>query len=395
MLRCPTKKSLSKTVMKKKLIFDIDRRLIHYGDWINLILVLALSCVGVLFVFSATYTPQQPISAFAAKQAFGVVSGLFIYLLIFFTNRRVLQLWGTIFYYITLLLLVFTLVKGSIGMGAQRWISLGFIKFQPSELAKLFFPAFFTSTLGIEHAQRPSRIAYVQVISIMFFSFLLILKQPDLGTALIILFSGILLLWLGRVGRGFFIGLAFITAIGAPIAWKMLKPYQKQRVMVFLGEGAHRKERYQIEQSQIAIGSGCICGKGFLQGTQSHLHFLPESRTDFIFSVICEEAGLIGAIIVMLLFGMLFLRAFINIALIRELSQQLLAIGLITPTILSTIINISMVLGLLPTVGIPLPFITYGITHIWIGFASMGWYNNIVARSRALPHQPGRNLDPF
>lgn len=378
--------------MKKRLIFDIDRRLVHYGDWINLLLVLALSCVGILFVFSATYTPQRPISPFAAKQALGVASGLIIYLLIFFTNRRVLQLWGTIFYYVTLVLLVFTLVKGSIGFGAQRWISLGFTKFQPSELAKLFFPAFFITTLMLEQGKRPAALAYVQVISIMLISFLLILKQPDLGTALIILFSGTLLLWLARIGRGFFIGLFIVTALGAPIAWKTLKPYQKKRVIVFLGGGEHQKERYQIEQSQIAIGSGGICGKGFLQGTQSHLHFLPASRTDFIFSVICEEAGLIGALLVIILFGILFLRALINIAGIQELSQQLLAIGLIAPTILSTIINISMVLGLLPIVGIPLPFITYGNTHLWMEFAAMGWYNNIVARSSRA--EPG-SFDPF
>lgn len=383
--------------MKKRLIFDIDRRLVHYGDWINLILVLALSCVGLLFVFSATYTPQKPISACAAMQAFGVVSGLMIYILLFFTNRRVLAMWGTVLYYITLVLLVFTLAKGSIGMwGAQRWISIGFIRFQPSELAKLFFPAFFITTLGLEQGRHPSKMAYFQVISIMLISFFLILKQPDLGTALIILFSGILLLWLAHIGRAFFISLCIIAAIGAPIAWKTLKPYQKQRILVFLGGGEHRKERYQIEQSQIAIGSGGICGKGFLQGTQSHLHFLPASKTDFIFSVICEEAGLIGAIIVIMLFGLLFLRALINIAQIQELSQQLLAIGLITPTILSAIINISMVLGLMPIVGIPLPFVTYGVTHLWIEFAAMGWYNNIVARSgKFAPFgQPGRALDP-
>lgn len=371
--------------MKKRLVFDIDRRLIYYGDWINLALVIALSIIGFLAVLSATYTQNIPISSFATKQAFGIVTGLLIYLTIFFTNRQVLQTWGTIFYYVTLVLLIFTLVKGSIGMGAQRWISLGFTKFQPSELAKLFFPAFFTTTLGIDRGRIPTKTAFFQVISIMSLSFLLILKQPDLGTALIIGFSGVLLLWLARVGRGFFITLFLLGALGAPIAWKMLKPYQKQRVIVFLGGGEHKKERYQIEQSQIAIGSGGVFGKGFLRGTQSHLRFLPESRTDFIFSVICEEVGFVGALVVIMLFCLLFLRAIINISYMTEPAEQLLAIGLITPTILSTIINISMVLGLLPIVGIPLPFITYGSTHLWIEFAAMGWYNNIVARSSALP----------
>lgn len=377
--------------MKKRLIFDIDRRLLHYGDWINLFLVLTLSCIGLLAVFSATYTPERPISSFTTMHAFGIISGTIIYLLTFFTNRRVLEIWGTIFYYVTLVLLIFTLIKGSIGMGAQRWISLGFIRFQPSELAKLFFPAFFTTTLNLNQSPRPESKAYAHVIIIMIISFLLILKQPDLGTALIILFSGILLLWLARIGSNFFICLILITTLGAPIGWKILKPYQQRRVIVFLGGGEQHKERYQIEQSKIAIGSGGIWGKGFLQGTQSHLRFLPASRTDFIFSVICEETGLIGALIVIILFGLLFLRALINIASVQELSQQLLAIGLITPTIISAIINISMVLGLMPIVGIPLPFITYGNTHLWIEFAAMGWYNNIIARSQASPG----SSDPF
>ncbi|MCL5436652.1 MAG: rod shape-determining protein RodA [Candidatus Dependentiae bacterium] len=368
--------------MKKRLIFDIDRRLVYHGDWLNLILVLILSAIGLLSIFSATYPSPQPVSGSVAMQAFGIASGTIIYLLIFFTNRRVLTLWGTIFYYVTLVLLAFTLVKGSVGMwGGQRWISLGFVRFQPSELAKLFFPAFFVTTLGLEEGKRPTQWAYFRVLSIMLVSVLLILKQPDLGTALILLFSGILLLWLSRIGRVFFTGLTIICALGAPIAWKLLKPYQKQRVIVYLGGGQEQKERYQIEQAKIAVGSGGIWGKGFLQGTQSHLHFLPASKTDFIFALICEETGLVGALTVILLFVILFLRALLSVSRIREPSQQLLAIGLITPTILSTIINICMVLGLMPIVGIPLPFITYGSTHLWIEFAAMGWYNNIVARS--------------
>lgn len=370
--------------MKKNLIFSFDRRLIHHSDWANFVLILILSTIGLLFVFSATYTPESPISSLFLKQFFGVISGIGIYWGVFLMNHRALQRWGSIAYYLSLLLLAFTLAKGSVGMGAQRWINLGIIKFQPSELAKLFFPAFFTSALTPD--ERPIRgfSNFLPILIILGISFILVLKQPDLGTALIILFSGILLLWIAQIGRTFFIACTIITLLAAPISWKLLKPYQQKRIIVYLGGGAKNRERYQIEQSRIAIGSGGLWGKGFLKGTQNQLNFLPANQTDLIFSVICEEMGFIGAFIVLALFCLLFLRALQRIALLQQVSTQLLATGLIAPFVIAAFINMSMALGLLPIVGIPLPFITCGVTHLWIGFAGMGWYNNIVTRGSML-----------
>lgn len=365
----------------KSLSLDLDRRKFRLFDWGSFYIILALSVLGLLFVFSATYKPDEPISGFFTKQLFGVVTGLAIYWLMFSLNYKTMQQWGTVLYAATLGLLVFTLLKGSVGMGAQRWINLGFIKFQPSELAKLFFPAFFASTLAPEETDEFHLPAFLPILAVLGVSFLLILKQPDLGTALIVLFGGIVLLWLAHIGRAFFIGALVLAALAAPIGWSHLKPYQKNRVIVFLGGGASRQERYQIEQSRIAIGSGGMLGKGFLQGTQIHFNFLPESRTDFIFSVICEEMGFMGAALVIILFCLLFLRALLQIAQIHLLGPQLLAVGLIAPVLLSAVINIGMVLGLLPIVGIPLPFISYGITNLWIAYACMGWAANIIART--------------
>jgi len=367
--------------VRKGLLFDFDRRLLHYADWGNFILVVLLSVTGLFFVYSATYSAGAWPSSFFLKQLFGVLSGIALYGAIFFMNGRVLQRWGAAAYYLTLLLLVFTLVKGSVGgWGGQRWINLGFTKFQPSEVAKLFFPAFFVSTLDPEgvrtHASR-----FFIIIVVLLVSAILVLKQPDLGTAVIILSSGAILLWLARIGKTFFICAFVLAGICAPLAWSHLKPFQKQRVIVYLGGGSSRRERYQIEQSQIAIGSGGLWGKGYLKGTQNQLSFLPANRTDFIFSVICEELGFVGASTVILLFLLLFMSALWRISQLSSISSQLLAVGLIAPSIISMIINISMVIGLLPAVGIPLPFITYGISHLWIGFASMGWYNNVVARA--------------
>lgn len=359
---------------------SVDRRLFRYFDWLGFLLILALSSIGLLFVYSATYQPDKPLLPFFHKQLFGVVSGIAIFLIISCIDYRKLQRWGYFLYFFTLALLIFTLIKGSIGLGAQRWINVGFFKFQPSELAKLFFPAFFTYYFASENKSNFSYKDFIPVFSILSISFLLIRKQPDLGTALIIAALGLIMLWLAGINKKFFIGLFLTLIITAPISWKFLKPYQKQRIAVFFGEGDRHKERYQIEQSCIAIGSGGLWGKGFLQGTQNILQFLPESRTDFIFSVICEEWGFIGAIAVILIYLMLFLRWFYIIGTIKTTHAQLLATGLIIHIILSTMINIGMVIGLLPIVGIPLPLLSYGITHSWITFASLGWFNSIAMR---------------
>jgi len=367
--------------MRKGLIFSFDRRMLLYGDWLNFVLILALSIIGLFSVYSATYRPNIWASTYFLKQLFGVITGIGIYLLVFFMNNKALQRWGAICYYITFALLIFTLIKGSVGMGAQRWINLGIIKFQPSELAKLFFPAFFVTSLMPDTQTGSTAPRFIPVIGALVLSCLLVLKQPDLGTAVIIFLSGALLLWLANLRTSIFLGALIVGGICAPLGWSHLKPFQKQRILVYFGGGASRHERYQIEQSQIAIGSGGIFGKGYLKGTQNQLSFLPENRTDFIFSVICEETGFVGALTVILLFFLLFLRALYRIKQLPSATSQLMAIGLITPLMIAMVVNISMVIGLLPTVGIPLPFITYGITHLWIGFAGMGWYNNIVTRA--------------
>lgn len=359
---------------------SIDQRYLRYFDWIGFLLIIILSCSSLLFVYSATYQPDRPILHFFNKQAFGVISGIGIFILTSFIDYRRLERWGYFLYFITLLLLIFTLIKGTIGLGAQRWINIGILKFQPSELAKLFFPAFFTYYIAAVGTSQPTFRDFVPILIVLGLSTLLILKQPDLGTAIIVAVSGLTLLWLAGIGKRFFIYFIGCLLFTAPITWKFLKPYQKQRIAVFLGEGNRKKERYQIEQSCIAIGSGGLWGKGFLQGTQNTLQFLPESRTDFIFSVICEELGFFGAVGLLLIYLLLFLRCFAIIGTIKTIPAQLLATGLIIPIVLSTIINIGMVTGLLPIVGIPLPLMSYGITHSWITYASLGWFNSIAMR---------------
>ncbi len=307
-------------------------------------------------------------------------SGLFIYGTCCAIDYRTLTRWGYYAYYFSLGLLVFTLLKGSIGMGAQRWINLGIIKFQPSEFAKLFFPSWMAFYLILQDKMRYSFKDYVPILAVLAISFILILKQPDLGTALILLFSGTAMLWFSGIGKNFFKAAFFCSLLGAPLFWKVLKPYQKQRIAVLFGEGDERKERYQIEQSKIAIGSGGLFGKGFLKGTQNKLLFLPESRTDFIFSVLCEEAGFLGALFILVLYSALFMRFILVIGTIKDFSTQLLSLGLVIHIIFSVCVNMAMVIGLLPIVGIPLPLMSYGITNVWLTFASLGWFNSIAMR---------------
>ncbi len=360
---------------------SLDRRYFLHFDWISFGLTIALSMIGLLFVYSSTTTPQVPYSLFFKKQVCGILSGFAIYFFFCVTDYRKLCRAGYFVYFIVVALLCYTLVKGKLGMGAQRWIDLKFFAFQPSEAAKLFFPAFFTYFLYTENDTPIYTIeSFSPLLATLSVSCFLIAKQPDLGTALVVFGSGIVMLWLAGIGKKFFRWGMLLFLITAPLSWKMLKPYQKQRIMVFMGAGDMRKERYQIEQSKIAIGSGGLLGKGFTQGTQTQLRFLPESRTDCIFSVLCEETGLLGALLLLLLYAGLFIRILYRLSCAPTYFAQLLGVGLLLPIIFSAFTNIGMVCGLLPMVGIPLPLISYGVTSLWITFATLGWIQGIMTR---------------
>lgn len=359
----------------------IDRRFLQSFDWISFFVTVALALFGLLFIFSATYKPDVPYSIFFKKQALGLVGGFIIYCACCIIDYRSLMRWAYFGYFGVILLLIFTLIKGSIGLGAQRWIDLGFVKIQPSELAKLLFPAFTIYFLYTQNDNEPLSFRdFIPILILLGISFVLILKQPDLGTALIVLICTTIILWLAGLSKTFLMCSVALGLLCAPLLWQVLKPYQKQRILVFFGEGNAKKERYQIEQSKIAIGSGGFFGKGFLQGTQNKLSFLPEGRTDFIFSVIAEELGFMGTLLLIILYLILFWRFFVVIASINVAYVQLLAIGIILHIVISTIINMGMVIGMLPVVGIPLPLVSYGVSNLWVICASLGWFNGIAMR---------------
>lgn len=353
-------------------------------DYITFFLTAVLSMCGLILIYSATYTADQPFSLFFVKQCFGLCSGIIIYFLCLLPDYRTIIRYGYIAYFGTILLLIFTLIKGSIGMGGQRWINLIFFKFQPSEITKFLFPAYVVNYL---HTQKKivihSFALFIPMLVILGLSFILILKQPDLGTALIILLSGLIICWLAGLDKKFFLYSALIFLFMGPIIWSVaLRDYQKNRIIVFFGHGDQKKEGYQIEQARIAIGSGGLWGKGLFNGTQNKLRFLPESRTDFIFAVLCEELGLCGALFIIFCYMCLFFRSFLLITTLKDTYTQLFAGGLLLPILLATIINISMVLGMLPIVGIPLPLMSYGLSNLWITIACLGVFQNIMIRCR-------------
>lgn len=359
-------------------MFVLHGRYFRYFDWLSFSIVCALSIIGLLFILSATYIPEQPYSFYYKKQLIGCLFGFIIYGLLCLADYRVCMRWAYFSYVALLALLAFTLVKGSIGMGAQRWINLFFFKIQPSELAKILFPGFASYHLySYKNTDRFYFSDFIPIIVMLGISFILIKKQPDLGTALIVVFVGFFFLWLAGMSRWIFISGFLFCVLAAPLLWQCLKPYQKNRIEVFLGAGQSNKERYQIEQAAIAIGSGGLLGKGFLQGTQNKLNFLPASRTDFIFAVISEEWGFAGALMIIILYCILFLRMCTTIQRMNDSHSKLLASSVIAHVLFSTIINIAMALGMLPIVGIPLPFISYGLCNLWVTFASFGWIQGI------------------
>ncbi len=331
------------------------------------------------FLYSALRTtPIVPYSLYFKKQLGGFLLGIILYWSFIFIDYRTLMRTGYFAFFGVIGFLLFTLIKGSIGMGGQRWLNLFFFKFQPSEIAKPLFPAFVAYYFFTHKKPHYGSLKdFVPLLCVLSISFLLIAKQPDLGTALIILFSGLLLFWLAGMPRTFFLIGFVVSIVAAPLLWYALKPYQRNRIAVFFGHGTTHKERYQIEQATIAIGSGGLQGKGLLQGTQNQLQFLPESRNDLIFAVVCEEWGFVGALIVLLLYTFLFVRILYIIQCIDAPYLQLLATGLLMHLLLSTFINIFMVIGFLPIVGIPLPFMSAGLSNLLISFASLGWIQTI------------------
>jgi len=298
-------------------------------------------------------------------------------------------------YALTLLLVVAVDLRGFIGMGAQRWIDLGIIQLQPSELmtvALLLALARYFHHLGNEE---DLKIRFLILPSLMIFlPVVLVLKQPDLGTAIMLLMGGAVMFFLAGVRLRLFVLMGTAAGAAVPIAWRFLRDYQKSRIYTFLDpDNDPLGAGYHILQSKIALGSGGLFGKGFLLGTQSHLSFLPEKQTDFIFTTLAEEFGLFGALTLLGLYCGIFAYSFAIALRSRNHFGRLLGAGISTNFFLYVFINTAMVTGLIPVVGVPLPLISYGGTAMLTVMLGVGLLMSVgvdrdVRLNRAGERQP-------
>ncbi len=340
----------------------------YHLDGLLLLAIGAVVLMGLIILLSAGN--QEP----------GIMPRQFIRLGIAFTLLVVVAqipiryyLWVVPMIYLSgIALLVAVLLIGDIGKGAQRWLDLGVVRFQPSEMMKLAVPMM----IAYYFANRPLPCTLTNALvclTIIIVPVLLIAKQPDLGTSLLIASSGIFGIFLAGLPWKYIITMGVLAICGAPVLWLFMHDYQRQRVLMFIDPESDPLGRgYHIIQSKIAIGSGGFFGKGWFDGTQSHLSFLPERSTDFIFAVLAEEFGFVGVLVLLILYFLLIIRCAWISAHAQETFTRLLA-GSITFTLaIYIIINIGMVSGLMPVVGLPLPLVSYGGTSIVTLMAGFG-----------------------
>lgn len=331
-------------------------------------LLLALMFLGLLILYSAS---NQNIGMIF-RQSLRLSLAVFIMLVLAFIPPHKYRLWSPWLYGSALILLIAVIIMGKIGKGAQRWLDLGLFRFQPSELMKLVVPMMTAWYFDQKSVPLNFRSLFIGGI-LIFLPALLIAKQPDLGTALMVIFAGLCVVFLAGISLRIVFTVLLSIGLAAPLLWHILHDYQKQRIITFLNpERDPLGAGYHIIQSKIAIGSGGAFGKGWLAGSQSHLNFLPEHATDFIFAVCGEEFGFIGSFLLITLIVLIAMRSLFIASRAQTTFTRLLAASLTMTFFLSAFVNIGMVMGMLPVVGVPLPLVSYGGTAMVTFLASFG-----------------------
>jgi len=328
-------------------------------DILLILSILALGAIGVV----AMYSSDGGEVSYYTKSHFIRFSVFFSMMLVLsFIKLRFWHYVGYIFYVIVILLLIYAYLYGITVSGSQRWINLYFINLQPSELMKVAIIICFAKYYHRIQINSVNNFRNLLIpIVILLLPIMLVLSQPDLGTSILIALSGLVVIWLSGVNIKYFVYSTLALIVSAPFVISFLKPYQKLRILTFfnperdpLGAG------YQIIQSKIAVGSGGLAGKGFLKGTQSYLEFLPEKHTDFIFTLFSEEFGFLGSVGLLLVYSLMIYRIISIGTLNRSFFGKLYCYGFGSAIFIYVVVNMSMVLGLLPIVGSPLPIMSYG-----------------------------------
>ena len=352
-----------------------SRRLLQI-NWLMVVLICLTASIGFVMLYSAAGGNLEP---WATRQMVRFGLGLVGMVIVAMIDIRIWMQLAYPAYLVSLALLGSVEIIGSGAMGAQRWIDLGFFQLQPSELVKVAMVLALARYFhGRTHAQIGNPLFLIPPLLIVFVPAALVLRQPDLGTAVLIIAVGGGLFFLAGVRIWKFLLLIVAAVAAVPIAWQYLHDYQRQRILTFfdpetdpLGSG------YHIMQALIALGSGGMFGKGYMQGTQSNLDFLPEKQTDFNFTMLSEEFGFVGAITLIGLYLVLIVFGYAIALRSRNQYGRLVALGLTSAFFLYIFINIAMVMGLIPVVGVPLPLVSYGGTALLALLFSFGLVLNV------------------
>jgi rod shape determining protein RodA len=359
-----------------------DRRLITHFEWVLPLMALGVAGLGVLTVYSATFTPgSEGMPTLAARQLTWVTAACAaMFIAIAFDYRR-LEGGAPAIYLLVLASVLAVPLIGRVGGGSRRWITLGPVSLQPSEFMKMALVLMLARQLArTRQAHLGLRDALIP-LALTAGPAAVILLQPDLGTAAMLCVASVSMLILGGVRLRWLGLLAAPGLVLAPLVWGHLKGYQQRRILTFLNPDLDPLGAgYHVIQSKIAVGSGMMWGKGFLRGTQNHLQFLPEQHTDFIFSVFAEEWGFVGVMLLMAFYLALVLRALVVAGRARDRFGVLLVLGVTSIVFWQVVVNVGMTTGLLPVVGIPLPFFSYGGSSLLCLFTGIGLVMNVSMR---------------
>ncbi|MBQ9698270.1 MAG: rod shape-determining protein RodA [Acidaminococcaceae bacterium] len=363
------------------------RHFIRNSDWILIVVILLLTGIGLVLIASATHGEALASGSnrFVWRQGIFLAVDLLMVAGVLALDYHSLKRIAWPLYGFTVLLLLGVMFFGHASLGAQRWIQLGPVTFQPSEFSKAFMIICLAAFLDERSEYLEQWKDYLPACLFMLVPFVLVLRQPDLGTALVFAAIAFSMFWVCGFKMKWIAALTGAFVCAAPVLWQFLHEYQKNRIRVFLdpeldpfGAG------YHVIQSKIAIGSGMLWGKGWMQGTQSQLNFLPENHTDFIFAVAGEEFGFIGAVIILFLYMILIWRG-LTIALNAEdRLGTLLATGITGMYLFHVLVNVGMTIGIMPVTGVPLPFLSYGVSSLTTNMLMAGVLLNINLRHTRL-----------
>ena len=351
-------------------------------DYWMLFFATALSIIGIVAIYSAGYDPStETVQSYYSKQIVWLSLGLTMFFIVSFINYKTITRFAVFIYILGLVSLLFVLISGHIGMGAQRWLGIGPLKIQPSEMFKIIWVVTL-AWLFMDFDDKKFNLLRIAKKSLFLVPpFLLVFLQPDLGTSMTYLVIwGCIILILGITRKTFIVILLCMAVVG-PVLWTHMHDYQKKRVITFINpEHDPFGAGYHIIQSKIGVGSGGVDGKGYLKGTQSHLRFIPERHTDFIYSVINEEFGLIGGTVILFLFIILILRIFQTSIRAKESAAKILCTAVACYIFFQFVINSYMTVGMMPVVGIPMPFVSYGGSSLMSFFIMLGLVNSVYIR---------------